>query len=177
MERALNFLRVFIENADQGEEGCTDFLEDLMKGLIDLSNSADKSVRLDACTLLATFMHSFNQEVELSESFIAELEEAMLERTRDKVPQVRAKAAVSLALLQVPDEVYSLSNGLVLCPPVAWDWESKQTVALVLMQSGDYSEDAICATLLDMLNNDKNKVRNTCTNHTLFASLAPYLQL
>lgn len=106
MDWVLAFMRAFVEYADHEQlEGSFDFLEDLMRRFVEMSGASDKTIRLECCTLLATFMHSFKEGVELSELFISELQDAMLLRTKDKIPQIRAKAALALALLQDPGEV------------------------------------------------------------------------
>ncbi|KAK9813545.1 hypothetical protein WJX73_006201 [Symbiochloris irregularis] len=127
-DRLLGFLAFWAASRPQSQADAADqFVEDLLWDLHTLSVAKDKTVRLRACQMLALILHRLPAECELSEELVEGLQEALLERLRDKQAPVRVQAISALCRLADPGE------------------------------DGDFAEDAITEGLIGLLNSEKNK--------------------
>lgn len=89
-ERALRFLAAFAASAPQRKDGSGGvFVQDLLADLVQLSSAANKTVRTRACGLVAGIMQRIS--VDLEDEALDELQEAMLERLKDKVRSLVAE--------------------------------------------------------------------------------------
>jgi condensin complex subunit 3 len=91
----------------RSEEECPTVAERIMTRLVGLAHAEDKAVRYRVCQLLASIFNNLPPDAEVTEELADNMMAAMLERMKDKVPQVRAQAARALARLVDPGEVAS----------------------------------------------------------------------
>lgn len=83
-ERVLKFLAVFIGEAPERADGsAATFVQDLIADLIRLASAVDKTVRVRACSILASFMQRV--KLDLSDEILDELQQVMLGRLKDRV--------------------------------------------------------------------------------------------
>eukprot|EP00166_Cyanidium_caldarium_P005623 ctg_698.g343 len=87
----------------------------LLGYVLSFSNAKDKAVRFRTCQLIALVLNALGEDAEISEALWSALSEALIERTRDRVPAVRAQAVAALCRLQNPDadDDDALLNGYV----------------------------------------------------------------
>jgi len=113
-ERVINFMVLFATNPPKGREGeCNVFTETLLEYLLELCPAADKGVRYRCCQLVAGIFNNLPVDAEVTEELAERLQWAMLQRAKDKVPQVRVQAIRALSRLADPGE-----DGLFLGDPV-----------------------------------------------------------
>ncbi|KAK4535781.1 hypothetical protein CDCA_CDCA06G1806 [Cyanidium caldarium] len=87
----------------------------LLGYVLSFSNAKDKAVRFRTCQLIALVLNALGEDAEISEALWSALSGALIERTRDRVPAVRAQAVAALCRLQNPDadDDDALLNGYV----------------------------------------------------------------
>ena len=103
--RVLRFVVGFIADRDLAREAeCDTFAEKLLSCLVSLVTVEDKIVRTRCCQLVsAIFQHMSAEEVD--DELLTKLEETMLLRLEDKVPDVRAHAVKTLSRFCNPGDV------------------------------------------------------------------------
>jgi condensin complex subunit 3 len=82
----------------------SEFAVGLLEHLLAHSAAKDKAVRLRTCQLVGAILGSMGDKLDISDELWDEALEKMLLRCRDKVPSVRAAAALALSFFQDPDE-------------------------------------------------------------------------
>eukprot|EP00951_Prasinocladus_malaysianus_P045395 scaffold603667_cov52-Prasinocladus_malaysianus.AAC.1 len=110
-DRVVRFLIIFATQQPPGrQEECTALVEGIMTFLLGLVNALDKTIRFRVCQLLAGIFNDLPADAEVSGELADNLQEAMLERMKDKMPQIRAQAVRALCRLADPGDVRVTSN-------------------------------------------------------------------
>lgn len=106
VERLVEFVVQFATShggeGGEGEEEEDDFVQTLVSRLLPFTSSADKAVRTRATQLVGRVFNNMNEDAEVSDELFESVLTSMMERSRDKVPAVRASAARALFRLQDP---------------------------------------------------------------------------
>ncbi|KAK9811687.1 hypothetical protein WJX72_008386 [[Myrmecia] bisecta] len=111
VERSVRFVAAFVSwRPEDRSEDCDDFVEQLLTWLLSVAAAKDKAVRYRACQLLFITIENMHVEAGISTELADQLQAAMLERLRDKIPKVREQAARVLTRLGDPGEDGSFAN-------------------------------------------------------------------
>ena len=103
--RVLRFVVGFIADRDPAREAeCDTFAEKLLSCLVSLVTVEDKVVRTRCCQLVSAIFQNMSAE-EMDDELLNKLEETMLLRLEDKVPDVRAHAVKTLHRFCNPGDV------------------------------------------------------------------------
>ena len=103
--RILRFVVGFIARRDPAREAeCDTFAEKLLSWLVSLVTVEDRTVRTRCCQLVAAIFHIMSAE-EVEDELLTKLEQTMLLRLEDKVPDVRAHAVTALPRFCNPGDV------------------------------------------------------------------------
>lgn len=103
--RVLGFVVGFIARRDPAREAeCDTFAEKLLSCLVSLVTVEDKIVRTRCCELVAAIFHGMSAD-EIDNELVSKLEETMLLRLEDKVPDIRAHAVKALPRFCDPGDV------------------------------------------------------------------------
>ena len=86
----------------EGEAVDEALMESVCARLLKLSAAKDKAVRFRVIQLVGQMMNALAEEAEVSDELFESIEEAAVERCKDKVPVVRAWALRALFRLQDP---------------------------------------------------------------------------
>ncbi|CAG9463449.1 unnamed protein product [Pedinophyceae sp. YPF-701] len=105
VERVVRFVAEFAAAAGEGDEEASAFLGNLLERLVDYSDCSNKAVRYRSCQIIAETLQSLSEDADVSEDTVEAVEQAMVVRLRDKIPQVRAMAVRALhRLLDAGDD-------------------------------------------------------------------------
>lgn len=103
--RILRFVVSFVARRDPVREAqCDTFAEKLLSCLVSLVPVEDRTVRTRCCQLVSAIFHIMSAE-EVEDELLTKLEETMLLRLEDKVPDVRAHAVTALPRFCDPGDV------------------------------------------------------------------------
>lgn len=91
------------DSDDDDGGGEQTFCSFLLTYLLEFSNAKDKSVRFRACQLIASVLNALGEDAEIRDDLWQEIHGALVPRTRDRVPAVRAQAVAALCRLQDPE--------------------------------------------------------------------------
>ena len=115
-ERVIDFLVQFVTSADGDTDAVQrdELVNALCLRMLNFSASADRAVRFRVTQLVGLMMNLLPEEAEVSDDLFIAVEEAMLQRCRDKVPIVRAWAIRALFRLQDPSSHTDVITGELL---------------------------------------------------------------
>eukprot|EP00043_Microstomoeca_roanoka_P013278 m.130069 g.130069 ORF g.130069 m.130069 type:complete len:1089 (+) comp15712_c0_seq3:239-3505(+) len=111
VERIIEFAVKFVAASTQTdgelllEEDEFTFMNAFIKHLVSISGAKDKAVRFRACQTLSKLLHALDEEAEIDDDIWEDLQTAMLERIKDKIPVVRVQAINALSRLQDPSDI------------------------------------------------------------------------
>ena len=104
MERAVRFVVTFLCTPDGLDAAKAELAEGVLAWLASRSMALDRGVRFRCCQMVAGVLNSFSGEIELDDTLLDAVAQAMALRLSDREPQVRALATRALARLQDPGE-------------------------------------------------------------------------
>ena len=102
VERIVEFVVAYTTQGAEGEAVDEALMESVCARLLKLSAAKDKAVRFRVIQLVGQMMNALAEEAEVSDELFESIEEAAVERCKDKVPVVRAWALRALFRLQDP---------------------------------------------------------------------------
>eukprot|EP01043_Picozoa_sp_COSAG02_P045217 COSAG02_NODE_4115_length_5754_cov_4.144474_2_plen_645_part_00 len=103
VERLVALTSKFVALDENGEVDST-FAVELIEHLLPYVCAKDKAVRLRVCQLIGAILGSMGENLDVDDDLWDEMLEAMQTRCRDKVPSVRAAAALAVSFFQDPEE-------------------------------------------------------------------------
>ena len=104
VERAVRFVVTFLCTPDGLDAAKAELAEGVLAWLASRSMALDRGVRFRCCQMVAGVLNSFSGEIELDDTLLDAVAQAMALRLSDREPQVRALATRALARLQDPGE-------------------------------------------------------------------------
>ncbi|XP_067386414.1 condensin complex subunit 3 isoform X2 [Emydura macquarii macquarii] len=113
VEQVINFATKFVTSFDQLEEEEEDnsLLSYLFNFLLESHKANSHAVRLRVCQLVNKLLGSMPENAQIDDDLFDKINDAMLIRLKDKIPNVRIQAVLALARLQDPsDENCSVVN-------------------------------------------------------------------
>jgi len=102
-ERTVRFVVKIVTCRKLGNAWCEAMTTNLMTWLLQHWNARDKAIRFRVCEILGFLLNELDENFEIDEDLWTAMEEKLLVRLRDKVPQIRKAACVALNRLQMPD--------------------------------------------------------------------------
>ncbi|XP_065261188.1 condensin complex subunit 3 [Emys orbicularis] len=111
VEQVINFAAKFVTSFDQlekedgnEEEEENSLLSYLFNFLLESHSANSHAVRLRVCQLVNKLLGSMPENAQIDDDLFDKINEAMLIRLRDKIPNVRLQAVLALARLQDPND-------------------------------------------------------------------------
>uniref|UniRef100_A0A8C3T9R9 Non-SMC condensin I complex subunit G n=2 Tax=Chelydra serpentina TaxID=8475 RepID=A0A8C3T9R9_CHESE len=111
VEQVINFAAKFVTSFDQlekedgnEEEEETPLLSYLFNFLLESHSANSHAVRLRVCQLVNKLLGSMPENAQIDDDLFDKINEAMLIRLKDKIPNVRIQAVLALARLQDPND-------------------------------------------------------------------------
>ncbi|XP_038256402.1 condensin complex subunit 3 isoform X2 [Dermochelys coriacea] len=110
VEQVINFAAKFVTSFDQlekedgNEEEENSLLSYLFNFLLESHSANSHAVRLRACQLVNKLLGSMPENAQIDDDLFDKINEAMLIRLKDKIPNVRIQAVLALARLQDPND-------------------------------------------------------------------------
>jgi len=105
VDRLLTFFTKYATRPCEDPETRDQFAEFLMRFCLEHTAAADKQVRGRVCQIVAQVLNNMPENAEINEEIYDEVCDRMMLRTRDKIPHIRAQAAVALSRLQDPTDM------------------------------------------------------------------------
>uniref|UniRef100_A0A8C0QJM3 Non-SMC condensin I complex subunit G n=1 Tax=Chelonoidis abingdonii TaxID=106734 RepID=A0A8C0QJM3_CHEAB len=111
VEQVINFAAKFVTSFDQlekedgnEEEEENSLLSYLFNFLLESHSANSHAVRLRVCQLVNKLLGSMPENAQIDDDLFDKINEAMLIRLKDKIPNVRLQAVLALARLQDPND-------------------------------------------------------------------------